>query len=152
MSMVDLPRVKRALAKLDDLVKAHPELTGPVARERLTKWTGEEMARGRKESQELERQVFVRMPADLVEGLDRHVERLALATPGLKPSRSDAIRALLYRALESLERERVVVEVAGDEGLVNRVEIELKHFNRGADLGMVATLAERLVRIVRGEL
>jgi len=50
------------------------------------------------------RQVFVRMPEDLVTALDRYVERMKLEQPGTSLSRSDAIRVLLYRALAAVEQ------------------------------------------------
>jgi metal-responsive CopG/Arc/MetJ family transcriptional regulator len=46
------------------------------------------------------KQIFVRLPDELVVELDRFVEVLAEEQPGLNPSRSDAIRILLYRGLE----------------------------------------------------
>jgi metal-responsive CopG/Arc/MetJ family transcriptional regulator len=48
-------------------------------------------------------QVFVRMPEDLVAALDRYVERMKTEQPGTNPSRSDAIRVLLYKALAAVE-------------------------------------------------
>lgn len=60
------------------------------------------MARGKKEPEELV-QVFVRMTQDLVTRLDQYVIRMAHENPGLRPSRSDAIRALLYWALDEAD-------------------------------------------------
>jgi metal-responsive CopG/Arc/MetJ family transcriptional regulator len=51
------------------------------------------------------KQIFVRLPDELVAELDRYAEILASEQPGLNPSRSDAIRILLYRGLEA-ERAR----------------------------------------------
>ena len=50
------------------------------------------------------RQIFVRMPEDLVAALDGYVERMRAAQPGTSPTRSDAIRVLLYKALTTLEQ------------------------------------------------
>lgn len=47
------------------------------------------------------KQIFVRLPAELVERLDAYVARLAEERPGLRPNRSDAIRILLNQALEA---------------------------------------------------
>jgi Arc/MetJ-type ribon-helix-helix transcriptional regulator len=49
------------------------------------------------------RQIFVRMPEDLVIALDRYVETMKARQPGTTPSRSDAIRSLLYKALTLME-------------------------------------------------
>lgn len=51
-------------------------------------------------------QTFVRLPDELIAELDRYVEILAEEQPGLKPSRSDAIRILLYRGLEAEKNRR----------------------------------------------
>jgi metal-responsive CopG/Arc/MetJ family transcriptional regulator len=50
------------------------------------------------------KQIYVRLDDDLIAKIDRYVERLEARQPGLKPSRSDAIRILLHRGLEA-ERE-----------------------------------------------
>lgn len=50
------------------------------------------------------RQIFVRMPEDLVAALDGYVERMRAEQPGTSPTRSDAIRVLLYKALTTLEQ------------------------------------------------
>jgi metal-responsive CopG/Arc/MetJ family transcriptional regulator len=47
------------------------------------------------------KQIFVRLPDELVDELDRYVEILKQEQPGLNPSRSDAIRILLYCGLEA---------------------------------------------------
>jgi metal-responsive CopG/Arc/MetJ family transcriptional regulator len=47
------------------------------------------------------KQIYVRLDDELLARIDRYVERLAAKEPGLKPSRSDAIRVLLYKALEA---------------------------------------------------
>jgi hypothetical protein len=45
------------------------------------------------------RQIFVRMPEDLIIALDRYLERMRAEQPGANLSRSDVIRLLLYKAL-----------------------------------------------------
>ncbi len=49
-------------------------------------------------------QVTVRLPAHLVERVDRHRGRMAEAAPGVGIRRSDALRALILLGLESAER------------------------------------------------
>ncbi len=46
------------------------------------------------------KQIYVRLDDELLDRVDRYAERLAQQQPGLKPSRSDAIRILLYKGLE----------------------------------------------------
>jgi hypothetical protein len=47
------------------------------------------------------KQIYVRLDDDLIAKIDRYVERLAERQPGLRPSRSDAIRILLHRGLDA---------------------------------------------------
>jgi metal-responsive CopG/Arc/MetJ family transcriptional regulator len=49
------------------------------------------------------KQIYVRLDDDLIAKIDRYAERLAARQPGLKPSRSDAIRILLHKGLETEE-------------------------------------------------
>jgi hypothetical protein len=49
---------------------------------------------------------YVRLDGALLDRIDRYAEQLAARQPGLKPSRSDAIRILLYKALEAEEEPR----------------------------------------------
>jgi len=48
-------------------------------------------------------QVAFRLPARLLERLDRHAERLSKLHPGLEFTRVDAVRTLLTRALDEIE-------------------------------------------------
>jgi hypothetical protein len=58
---------------------------------------------GDREEAKQTRQIFVRMPEDLVTALDRYVESMRAKQPGTNLSRSGAIRFLLYRALALME-------------------------------------------------
>lgn len=51
-------------------------------------------------------QMGVRFPAELVERLDAHVERMRESAPWAAPTRADAIRQLLAEALDVHERKR----------------------------------------------
>ena len=44
-------------------------------------------------------QITIRLPRDLLERLDRHVDRVRGEQPGLSVTRADAARMLLIRAL-----------------------------------------------------
>jgi hypothetical protein len=50
-------------------------------------------------------QFNVRIPHDLVQRIDRHLERMRRALPGLGLSRSDVFRTALGRGLDALEAE-----------------------------------------------
>jgi metal-responsive CopG/Arc/MetJ family transcriptional regulator len=47
------------------------------------------------------KQIYVRLDDTLLSRIDRYAERLAAEQPGLKPTRSDAIRILLHKALDA---------------------------------------------------
>ncbi|MBT3218230.1 MAG: hypothetical protein HN348_04010 [Proteobacteria bacterium] len=52
-----------------------------------------------------DKQVAFRLPTELVERLDRHAERLRQKNPGIRVSRADAVRLLLWKALELVDKE-----------------------------------------------
>ncbi len=49
-------------------------------------------------------QVPARFPDDILERIDEHIERMQQADPGLKFSRADAVRTLVVRGLEAVEK------------------------------------------------
>jgi metal-responsive CopG/Arc/MetJ family transcriptional regulator len=49
------------------------------------------------------RQIYIRLDDGLLARIDRYAERLGATQPGLHPTRSDAIRVLLHRALDAAE-------------------------------------------------
>jgi hypothetical protein len=51
-------------------------------------------------------QAGFRLPLELLERLDQHTAKLRRKTPGVRITRSDAVRLLLTRALIDAERER----------------------------------------------
>jgi metal-responsive CopG/Arc/MetJ family transcriptional regulator len=51
------------------------------------------------------KQIYVRLDDMLLSRIDRYAERRAAEQPGLKPTRSDAIRILLHKALDADTRE-----------------------------------------------
>ncbi|MFH1498806.1 MAG: hypothetical protein ABII82_13375 [Verrucomicrobiota bacterium] len=50
-----------------------------------------------------DRSVTVRLPTDLVTRLDKHAVRMMRRTPGVIFTRADAMRVLLYDALDRAE-------------------------------------------------
>jgi hypothetical protein len=49
------------------------------------------------------KQTYVRLDEEILARIDRFAEKLAAEQPGFKPTRSDAIRILLHKALASEE-------------------------------------------------
>jgi metal-responsive CopG/Arc/MetJ family transcriptional regulator len=47
------------------------------------------------------KQIYVRLDDELLARIDLYVQQLAVDQPGLKPSRSDAIRILLHKGLDA---------------------------------------------------
>jgi hypothetical protein len=99
---LDLPRVRQGLATLDALLEAHPELREPDAQARLTAWLEEEVPLIERHKG---KQIFVRLPDELVAALDQYAAVLAEERPGMKASRADAIRVLLHKGLATVTRE-----------------------------------------------
>jgi len=60
------------------------------------------------------RQVYVRLDDATLARIDRFAEHLAAEQPGLKLTRSDAMRVLIYRALDQLEAEGRLEEPRGE--------------------------------------
>ena len=50
------------------------------------------------------RPLGLRFEVELIERVDAHAERMRLASPGQRVTRSDAFRALVMKALEEAER------------------------------------------------
>jgi hypothetical protein len=48
-------------------------------------------------------QVFTRLPKDIIDRLDAHVERMQRAEPGIEFSRADAAKTLIVRGLDAVE-------------------------------------------------
>ena len=87
--------IAQVLADLDALVQAHPELRTPEAQARLMTWLKEqEMTETRQM-----KQVFTRMPEELIAALDRYTEQRQREQPWTTVTRSDVVRELLYQAL-----------------------------------------------------
>ncbi|MHB8419123.1 MAG: hypothetical protein ACYDCL_13685 [Myxococcales bacterium] len=83
----------RGHRKLDALAREHPEVTAPTAHDRART---EPMTTN-------EKQVSFRLPADLVERIDAHAERLTEQSPGMTFTRADVVRMLLTRGMAEAE-------------------------------------------------
>jgi Arc/MetJ-type ribon-helix-helix transcriptional regulator len=78
--------------------------------------------------------VFVRMDAELLRGVDRYVERIRAEHPGLRPTRSEAIRALVYQALQQMEAEDQADIEAAREALADPERLPYEQARR--ELGL----------------
>ena len=93
--VVDLPRVRRALAELDRLEVEHPE----AFRLTIEEWRA---TLAEEETMTVSKVVPVRLPAELLARVDAHGQRLQELT-GLAPSRSEVVKMLIERGLSSVE-------------------------------------------------
>jgi hypothetical protein len=93
-------QIREALADLDALVAAHPELRTPEAQARLMTWLKEQEMNETKQM----KQIFTRMPEELIEALDRYTERRQREQPWTTVTRSDVVRELLYQALGAKDK------------------------------------------------
>ena len=93
---IDLAAVREARARLREIARDHPELLDAPSDENVTAWeaTLEEVM------SENDEQIVVRLPRALVERVDAHVEKLKKEQPGMRITRSDAVRMMLTRALD----------------------------------------------------
>ena len=57
-----------------------------------------------KEKKEKTMQLAFRLPESMVDRIDEHARRLTAANPGLEFVRIDAVRSLLARALDEVEK------------------------------------------------
>jgi hypothetical protein len=93
--VVDLPRVRRALAELDRLAQEQPEAFRLTVEEwRAVLAEDERMA--------VTKVVALRLPDDVLERVDAHARRLRELT-GLEPSRAEVLKLLIERGLHSVE-------------------------------------------------
>lgn len=93
---VDLTAVAHAREALEAIARAHPDLTTEAAHARTARWLHSlEVAPMADDSVQL----GVRIPRVLLAALDREVSRMNAAVPGVEFTRSDAVRAVLTRAL-----------------------------------------------------
>jgi hypothetical protein len=95
--VVDLPRVKRALAKLDRLARKHPEAFRLNAREWERVLEEDEMVAAK--------MVAFRLPEELIEQLEKYAARLAAET-GITVTLSDVIRKLLAEGVSRAAAKR----------------------------------------------
>jgi hypothetical protein len=93
--VADLPRVRRALDKLDRLAVEHPEAFRLTAQE----WRA---ALAEDKRMTVSKVVAVRLPDSLIARVEAHARRLQELT-GLAPSRSEVVKLLVERGLASVE-------------------------------------------------
>lgn len=94
---MDLVAVRAARARLDALVREHPELRGPSGANNIDGWV---TTLERDEAMADTEQVAFRLPKALVARLDAYAARLADEQPGMSFTRTDVVRVLLTKALD----------------------------------------------------
>lgn len=98
--LVDLAQVRAARARLDAVVREHPECQGPKGPQNVRGWEAALEEDERKTmSSEPTIQCAFRLPASLVERLDAHAVHMSEKNPGVTFTRADAVRLLLTSAL-----------------------------------------------------
>ena len=95
MTQPNRRHIQTALTDPDALMATYPELRAPEAQARLVTWLKEQEMTETKQM----KQVFTRMPDELIEALDRFTERRQREQPWTTVTRSDVVRELLYQAL-----------------------------------------------------
>lgn len=101
--MVDLPRVRAALAALDRLVEAHPGLRCEPSANNRAAWLVElEQLKGESVATN-DKQTAIRLPSELLERVDRLAAQWQAERPGQRVARSDVLRVLLLQALDTAE-------------------------------------------------
>ncbi len=103
--VVDLPRVRSSLARLDRLAEQHPEVF------RLTNEEWRDVIVQEEERMAVSKVVAVRLPDALLARVAAHSKRL-IALTGLEPSRSEVVKLLVERGLASVEQAAAEVENA----------------------------------------
>lgn len=95
----DLARIRAALERLETLAEERPDLVGagPATPGAVAEWEAT-----LEEAMKNDLTVTVRLPGDLVSRVDRFARQLEAATPGIRVSRSAAMRVLLNDALGRL--------------------------------------------------
>jgi len=100
---VDLPEVRKALRRLDEIAAEHPALLeeGPTDRQAWIE-TLQEIEKMPRRAGEPTKQVAFRLPVSLIARVDVYVEILSQENPGVALTRADAVRLLLNRGLDQL--------------------------------------------------
>lgn len=101
---VDLAAVRQARASLKKLADTYPELRGRAGPDNRARWEEELEKMTKKEVKDA--QIVVRLPSALVDRVDAYAERLRDEQPGPAWTRSDVVRLLVARGLESVEPKR----------------------------------------------
>ena len=94
---VDLAKVREALAGLDDLAQRRPDLVGTPTSDPEAVAA---ILATLEDSVQNDRSVTFRLPSALVKRIDAYAEVLREQTPGMRVSRTDAVRVLLTMSLD----------------------------------------------------
>lgn len=102
---IDLDAVRQARAALTKLAEDFPELVGEPDESNRALWEEalEEILATKKTGAVSEEQIVVRLPKALLDRVDAYAERLRDEQPGPAWRRSDVVRMLLAKGLDSVE-------------------------------------------------
>ncbi len=101
---IDWRRVRKARRELEAIAREHPELLAPPSEANRRGWeTDLENIMARPAAFGDTQQVAFRLPVELIERLDQHVERMRRQAAGVNITRADAVRHLLSTALDQAD-------------------------------------------------
>ena len=100
---VDLERVRAARAELQRLLAEHPHLRGEPGADNRAGWAAQIEGMEAEAMAENDKQTAIRLPAELLERIDRLAERWRAERPGMRMTRSDVLRVLVLEGLERAE-------------------------------------------------
>ena len=108
---IDLAGVRRARAKLEQLVKEHPELTTAEGRSRLSRYLEDQtVSEKKREAEKRTNVVATRLTETELGRIQRLADALEAQTPGLGVSAGVAVRTAMPRGLALLEAELGLVK------------------------------------------
>ena len=104
---IDDMAIARSLRRLDEIAARRPEMLGERGTTNVAAWidtlADDEHEGDMAKAPTKQTQLAIRLPAELIDRLDQHAERMNRDHPGLGATRADAVRTLLTAALDRVE-------------------------------------------------
>ena len=114
--VLDLPTIRAAMARLSELARQYPFLTGPPDPQNVGRWleTLTELEEEAKMPRGKPTKTYaVRLEPEVLDRLRELADKLSAETPGLNVTHGDAARAALIAGMEALERRHEERSAAG---------------------------------------